>query len=97
MASAVYETIEADREKRPGEKRPLVLVVDTPGNAPGKVEEIFGMNKATGAYQLALAEARKCGHAVVAIVIGRAHQRRFSLPMACRPTAFSLCRKNMAL
>ena len=59
MASAVYETIEADREKRPGEKRPLVLVVDTPGNAPGKVEEIFGMNKATGAYQLALAEARK--------------------------------------
>ena len=72
MASAVYETIEADREKQPGEKRPLVLVVDTPGNAPGKVEEIFGMNKATGAYQLALAEARKCGHAVVAIVIGRA-------------------------
>lgn len=72
MASAVYETIEADREKPIAEKRPLLLIVDTPGNGPGKVEEIFGMNKATGAYQLALAEARKQGHAVIAMVIGRA-------------------------
>ena len=30
------------------------------------------MNKATGAYQLALAEARKAGHPVLAVVIGRA-------------------------
>ncbi len=72
MACAVYETIEADADKQVAEKRPIVLIVDTPGNAPGKVEEIFGMNKATGAYQLALAEARKAGHAVVAMVIGRA-------------------------
>ena len=47
-------------------------MVDTPGNGPGKVEEVIGINKATGAYQLALAEARKSGHPVVAIVIGRA-------------------------
>ena len=72
MASAVYESILADREKPVGEERPLLLIVDTPGNGPGKVEEIFGMNKATGAYQLALAEARKAGHAVIAMVIGRA-------------------------
>ena len=72
MASAVYESILADRDKPVGEKRPLLLIVDTPGNGPGKVEEIFGMNKATGAYQLALAEARKAGHAVIAMVIGRA-------------------------
>ncbi len=72
MACAVYETIEADKDKPVEDKRALVLIVDTPGNAPGKVEEIFGMNKATGAYQLALAEARKRGHAVIAIVIGRA-------------------------
>lgn len=72
MACAVYETIEADADKLVGEKRPIVLIVDTPGNAPGKVEEIFGMNKATGGYQLALAEARKRGHAVIAMVIGRA-------------------------
>jgi len=72
MAAAVYHTIEADQGKPAGEKRPLVLLVDTPGNAPGKVEEIFGMNCATGAYQLALAEARQHGHPVVAMIIGRA-------------------------
>ena len=72
MACAVYETIQADRQKPISGKRPFLLIVDTPGNAPGKVEEIYGMNKATGAYQLALAEARKCGHTVIAMVIGRA-------------------------
>ncbi len=72
MAIAVYRTIEADAEKPAGEKRPLVLIVDSPGNGPGKLEEIFGMNKSTGAYQLALAEARQHGHPVVAMIIGRA-------------------------
>lgn len=72
MATAVYRTIEADRQKTMAEKRPIILVVDTPGNGPGKMEEICGMNKSTGAYQLALAEARKTGHPVIAVVIGRA-------------------------
>lgn len=72
MALAVYKTIELDQYKSISEKRPIILIVDTPGNGPGKVEEIIGMNKATGAYQLALAEARKKGHPVIAMVIGRA-------------------------
>ncbi|CAH2603685.1 Malonyl-S-ACP:biotin-protein carboxyltransferase MADD [Rhodovastum atsumiense] len=72
MAQAVYATLAADSDKPLEGKRPLVLIVDTPGNGPGKVEEIFGMNKATGAYQLALAEARLAGHPIVAMVIGRA-------------------------
>jgi len=72
MAQAVYASIAADEDKPKSEKRALVLVVDTPGNGPGKVEEIFGMNKATGAYQLALAEARLVGHPIIAMVIGRA-------------------------
>lgn len=72
MAKTVYSTIKQDADKPLGEKTPLVLIVDTPGNGPGKVEEIFGMNKATGGYQLALAEARKSGHPIVACVIGRA-------------------------
>jgi len=72
MAMAVYKTIEADREKPADQKRPLVLIVDSPGNGPGKYEEITGMNKATGAYQLALAEARQKGHPVIAMIIGRA-------------------------
>lgn len=72
MAIAVYCSIAADKDKPPEQKRPLLLIVDTPGNGPGKFEEIMGMNKATGAYQLALAEARKAGHPIVALVIGRA-------------------------
>jgi malonyl-S-ACP:biotin-protein carboxyltransferase subunit MadD len=72
MALAVYHSIKADKDKPLAGKRPLVLIVDTPGNGPGKLEEIFGINKATGAYQLALAEARKAGHPVVTLVIGRA-------------------------
>ena len=72
MALAVYHTIKADQSRPLGEKRPLVLIVDTPGNGAGKQEEIFGMNKATGAYQMALAEARKAGHPIVAVVVGRA-------------------------
>lgn len=72
MALAVYHSIKADQDRPLAEKRPLVLIVDTPGNGAGKQEEIFGMNKATGAYQMALAEARKAGHPIVAIVVGRA-------------------------
>ena len=72
MALAVYHTIRADADRPLAEKRPLLLIVDTPGNGAGKQEEIFGMNKATGAYQLALAEARKAGHPIVAVVVGRA-------------------------
>ncbi|HFF9809983.1 TPA: biotin-independent malonate decarboxylase subunit gamma [Klebsiella pneumoniae] len=72
MALAVYRTLAMDKDKPVGEKRPLVLIVDTPGNGPGKLEEIIGMNKATGAYQLALAEARHAGHPIIAMVIGRA-------------------------
>ena len=72
MALAVYHSIKADKERPPAQKRPLLLIVDTPGNGAGKQEEIFGMNKSTGAYQMALAEARKAGHPIVAIVVGRA-------------------------
>lgn len=72
MAQAVYHTIKADQDQPLGKKRPIILIVDTPGNGPGKIEEIIGMNKATGAYQLALAEARKAGHPIVALVVGRA-------------------------
>lgn len=72
MATAVYRTMRADEEQPMKKKRPIILIVDTPGNGPGKLEEIAGMNKSTGSYQLALAEARKMGHPVIAVVIGRA-------------------------
>jgi biotin-independent malonate decarboxylase gamma subunit len=72
MALAVYWTIDSDLEKAACQKRPILLIVDTPGNGAGKKEEFIGIHKATGAYQLALAEARKLGHPIVAVIIGRA-------------------------
>ena len=72
MALAVYHSMIVDKDKPLEEKRPIVLIVDTPGNGAGKQEELFGMNKSTGAYQMALASARKAGHSIVAMVVGRA-------------------------
>lgn len=72
MAEAVYRTMETDRDLPVAQKRPMLLIVDTPGMSPGKVEEIVGIYKSTGAYQLACAQARKAGHPVVAVIIGRA-------------------------
>jgi len=72
FAQAVYATVEADKDKPLAEKRPIVLVIDTPGNSPGKVEEIVGMTKGTASYQFALEEARHNGHPVIGMIVGRA-------------------------
>jgi biotin-independent malonate decarboxylase gamma subunit len=72
MAEAVHCTMEADRDAPVAQKRPVLLIVDTPGMSPGKIEEIVGIYKSTGAYQLACAQARKAGHPVVAVIVGRA-------------------------
>ena len=77
MAIAVYKTIEADKEKSLADQRPLILIVDSPGNGPGKLAETVAMNKSTGAYQLALTEARQNGHPVIAMIIGRAQSGAF--------------------
>lgn len=36
MAKVVYTTIKQDADKPVGEKRPLVLIVDTPATAPAR-------------------------------------------------------------
>ncbi|HPR41957.1 MAG TPA: biotin-independent malonate decarboxylase subunit gamma [Candidatus Methanofastidiosa archaeon] len=72
FAKAVYATIEADKDKPLAEKRPIVLIIDTPGNSPGKVEEIVGMTKGTASYQFALEDARHSGHPVIGMIVGRA-------------------------
>ena len=46
MAYAVYLTIKADKNKPLAEKRPIILIVDTPGMSPG-LEEIIGIYKST--------------------------------------------------
>jgi malonate decarboxylase gamma subunit len=72
FCQAIYATIEADKNKPLEEKRPVILLIDTPGNSPGKVEEIVGMTKATASYQFALEDARHAGHPVIGMIIGRA-------------------------
>ena len=40
MATAVYRTMEADKDKAEAEKRPIVLIVDTPATAPAKWKKL---------------------------------------------------------
>ncbi|MBN1785457.1 MAG: biotin-independent malonate decarboxylase subunit gamma [Candidatus Methanofastidiosa archaeon] len=72
FAQAMYATIEADKDKPLKDKRPIVLLIDTPGNSPGKVEEIVGMTKGTASYQFAIEDARHAGHPVIGMIVGRA-------------------------
>lgn len=72
FSQAMYATIEADKERPKDKKRPIVLLIDTPGNSPGKIEEIVGMTKGTASYQFAIEDARLAGHPVIGLIIGRA-------------------------
>jgi malonate decarboxylase gamma subunit len=72
FSQALYATIDEDKDKPIDEKRPVVLLIDTPGNSPGKIEEIVGMTKGTASYQFALMDARAAGHPVIGMIVGRA-------------------------
>lgn len=72
FSQGVYATIDEDEKKPKEEKRPIILLIDAPGNSPGKVEEIVGMTKATASYQFAIEDARSAGHPVIGMIIGRA-------------------------
>jgi len=72
FCQAIYATMDADKDKPMEKKRPIILLIDTPGNSPGKSEEIVGMTKATASYQFALEDARHAGHPVIGMIVGRA-------------------------
>jgi len=72
FSQAMYATIEADKDRPKDKKRPIILLIDTPGNSPGKLEEIVGMTKGTASYQFAIEDARLAGHPVIGMIIGRA-------------------------
>jgi malonate decarboxylase gamma subunit len=72
FSQAMYATIEADKDRPKDKKRPIILLIDTPGNSPGKIEEIVGMTKGTASYQFAIEDARLAGHPVIGMIIGRA-------------------------
>lgn len=72
FSQAIYATIDADKDRPKDKKRPIILLIDTPGNSPGKIEEIVGMTKGTASYQFAIEDARQAGHPVIGMIIGRA-------------------------
>lgn len=59
-------------EEKAGTRRPIVAVVDTPGQAYGRIEEQSCISAAAAAAVNAYARARRAGHAVLTLVVGRA-------------------------
>ncbi len=52
--------------------RPIVAIVDVPGQAFGIREEAIGLQRSLAAATNAYAIARRSGHAVVALIVGKA-------------------------
>jgi malonate decarboxylase beta subunit len=63
------EVVQADAE---GDKRAILAIVDSPGQAFGREEELLGIHEALGAAAGAYAIARKMGHPVISLLVGKA-------------------------
>ena len=74
LAKAVHETIDADRTT---DKRTIVAVVDVSSQAYGRREEAFGIHEALAGAAGAYAQARQAGHAVIALIVGKAMSGAF--------------------
>ncbi|MDR3389943.1 MAG: biotin-independent malonate decarboxylase subunit gamma [Rudaea sp.] len=83
IAACVHEAIAEDEN---GKKRALVLIVDVPGQAFGYHEEALGLHQSLAAAVDAYASARRSGHPVVALLVGKAISGAFlahGLQAAC--------------
>jgi malonate decarboxylase beta subunit len=69
IAKAIWEAIETDDNKI---RRTLLAIVDTPGQAFGFHEEDLGIHLSLAAAVEAYIAASRCGHPVVALIVGRA-------------------------
>jgi malonate decarboxylase beta subunit len=63
------EVVKADAR---GNKRAILAIVDSPGQAFGREEELLGIHEALGAAVDAYAMARKMGHPVISLLVGKA-------------------------
>jgi len=59
-------------EEKAGTRRPIIAIVDTPGQAYGRIEEQCCISAAAAAAVNAYARARRAGHPVLTLVVGRA-------------------------
>ena len=75
LAKAVHDAIDADRVTVT--KRTIVAVVDVSSQAYGRREEAFGIHAALAGAAGAYAQARLAGHAVIALIVGKAMSGAF--------------------
>ena len=69
IAQAIWEAIESDEGKI---RRALLAIVDVPGQAFGFHEEALGIHLALAAAVDAYIAARKLGHPIVTLIVGKA-------------------------
>ncbi|MHB8477622.1 MAG: biotin-independent malonate decarboxylase subunit gamma [Steroidobacteraceae bacterium] len=74
LALHVGEPLAADRD---GVRRPIIAIVDVPGQAYGRREELLGIHLACAAAVDAYACARLAGHPVIALLVGKAMSGAF--------------------
>lgn len=74
LAAAVRDALQRDRD---GARRVLLAVVDVPGQAYGRREEMLGIHLACAAAVDAWASARQAGHPVLALLVGGAMSGAF--------------------
>ena len=74
LAKAVHGAMAADRTTQ---KRAIVAVVDVSSQAYGRREEAFGIHQALAGAAGAYAQARQAGHAVIALIVGKAMSGAF--------------------
>lgn len=69
LALDVHRTIAEDHLTQP---RPLLLIIDSPGQAYGRFEEALGLHAAFAAAVEAYATARLAGHPIISLIVGSA-------------------------
>ncbi|ARU89557.1 biotin-independent malonate decarboxylase subunit gamma [Pseudomonas sp. M30-35] len=75
LAQAIDQVIEQDREHQ--DKRALIAIVDVPSQAYGRREEALGIHQALAGAVDSYARARLAGHAVIALLVGKAMSGAF--------------------
>ncbi|MFW8630113.1 biotin-independent malonate decarboxylase subunit gamma [Vibrio natriegens] len=70
VAKAVRQVVERDQDSH--SKSIIVAVIDVPSQAYGRREEAYGIHLSLAAAANAYAQARKAGHPVLGLIVGKA-------------------------
>ena len=70
LSACIDQFVSAQRER--GTQRPILCIVDSPGQAYGRIEEQRCISAAAASVVDAYARARRAGHKVITLVVGRA-------------------------